>query len=69
MIEKLLEETGYANNEYFWQICQSISEVLPSGDKEKQLLQGFLYGKKSYQPPEKRIDKFQTTLIDKEDLR
>jgi len=66
MIEKLLEETGYANNEYFWQICQSISEVLPSGDKEKQLLQGFLYGRKRYQSVDKKLEDFQTKLFEEE---
>jgi hypothetical protein len=30
-------------------VAQAISEVLPPGDKEKQMLQGFLYGRKSYQ--------------------
>jgi len=48
-ITELLEETGHINNNAFWQMAQSISEVLPSGDKEKQMLQGFLYGKESYQ--------------------
>ena len=65
-IEKLLDSTGYTNNEYFWQVCQSISEVLPEGDKEKQLLQGFLYGRKGYEPKQKRLEKYQTKLIEKE---
>jgi putative DNA methylase len=47
-IKEVLEETGYASNEIFWQVAQAISEVLPEGDKEKQLLQGFLYGKETY---------------------
>ncbi|MGC8935411.1 MAG: DUF1156 domain-containing protein, partial [Thermoproteota archaeon] len=47
-IKEVLEETGYANNEIFWQTAQAISEVLPEGNKEKQLLQGFLYGKDMY---------------------
>lgn len=47
-ISELLEETGNLNNNAFWQVSQSISEVLPEGDKEKQMLQGFLYGKVSY---------------------
>lgn len=65
-IEKFLDETGYYNNEYFWQVCQSISEVLPEGDKEKQLLQGFLYGRKGYQPKDKKLEEFQTKLFEKE---
>jgi len=47
-IKEILNETGYAGNEIFWQTAQAISEILPQGDKEKQLLQGFLYGKEVY---------------------
>jgi adenine-specific DNA methylase len=47
-IKEILSETGYAENEVFWQVAQALSEVLPEGDKEKQLLQGFLYGKNEY---------------------
>ena len=47
-IKEILDETGYAGNEIFWQTAQALSEVLPQGDKEKQLLQGFLYGKEVY---------------------
>jgi adenine-specific DNA methylase len=47
-INEILDETGYARNEIFWQTAQAISEILPEGDKEKQLLQGFLYGKEAY---------------------
>jgi adenine-specific DNA methylase len=47
-IKQVLNETGYAGNEVFWQTAQAISEILPQGDKEKQLLQGFLYGKEVY---------------------
>jgi adenine-specific DNA methylase len=47
-IKEVLNETGYAGSEIFWQTAQAISEVLPQGDKEKQLLQGFLYGKEVY---------------------
>ncbi|MCS6862696.1 MAG: hypothetical protein NZT92_20515, partial [Abditibacteriales bacterium] len=38
----------YGANETFWQVAQGISDVLPEGDKEKQVLQGLLYGRKSY---------------------
>lgn len=44
-ISGLLETTGNLNSNAFWQVTQAISEVLPDGDKEKQMLQGFLYGK------------------------
>jgi len=47
-IKEILHETGYAGNEIFWQTAQAISEILPEGDKEKQLIQGFLYGKEDY---------------------
>ncbi|MBO3798317.1 MAG: DUF1156 domain-containing protein [Thermoproteota archaeon] len=47
-IKEILSETGYAGNEVFWQVAQALSEVLPEGDKERQLLQGFLYGKDAY---------------------
>ncbi|GCL44024.1 DUF1156 domain-containing protein [Dolichospermum planctonicum] len=48
-ITELLTNTGQLNNNAFWQVAQSISEVLPDGDKEKQMLQGLLYGRESYQ--------------------
>ncbi len=38
----------YGSNESFWQVAQGIAEVLPEGDKEKQVLQGLLYGRKGY---------------------
>ncbi|RLG41128.1 MAG: DNA methylase, partial [Thermoproteota archaeon] len=47
-IKEFLEETGYLGNEMFWRTAQAISEVLPEGDKEKQLIQGFLYGREEY---------------------
>jgi len=47
-IKEILHETGYARNEIFWQTAQALSEILPEGDKERQLLQGFLYGKETY---------------------
>ena len=49
--KRLKEHLGltYGDNEVFWQVAQAIAEVLPDGDKEKQLLQGLLYGRKSYQ--------------------
>jgi adenine-specific DNA methylase len=47
-IKEILSETGYARNEIFWETAQALSEILPEGDKEKQLIQGFLYGKEEY---------------------
>ncbi len=51
-IKELLSMNGYIDNEVFWQLAQAISEVLPEGDKERQLLQGFLYGKETYKKTE-----------------
>jgi len=47
-LQEMLEEAGYLRSEVFWQVAQAISDVLPEGDKEKQLIQGFLYGKDTY---------------------
>ncbi len=47
-IKDILEQSGFGKSEIFWQTAQAISEVLPKGDKEKQLLQGFLYSKEEY---------------------
>jgi adenine-specific DNA methylase len=44
----------YGSNESFWQVAQGIAEVLPDGDKEKQVLQGLLYGRKGYATGEVR---------------
>jgi adenine-specific DNA methylase len=49
----------YGGSETFWQVAQAIAEVLPEGDKEKQLLQGLLYGRKSFQKDtQQRLDLF-----------
>jgi len=48
-ITELLQATGHLQNNAFWQLAQAISDVLPEGDKEKQMLQGFLYGRDNYQ--------------------
>lgn len=65
-IAELLEAGGNFNNNAFWQVAQAISEVLPEGDKEKQMLQGFLYGKQSYTKIEAKAEKPQQELF-KED--
>jgi adenine-specific DNA methylase len=48
-ITDLLRLTGYGGLDFFWQVAQAISEVLPEGNKERQLLQGFLYGRREYE--------------------
>jgi adenine-specific DNA methylase len=63
-ISELLEETGNLNNNAFWQVAQAISEVLPEGDKEKQMIQGFLYGKASYDKGGAKVGKHQRTLFE-----
>ncbi|BAF59041.1 adenine-specific DNA methylase [Pelotomaculum thermopropionicum SI] len=48
-ITEILQASGTLHNNAFWQLAQAISDVLPEGDKEKQLIQGFHYGRDSYQ--------------------
>lgn len=62
-ISKLLEASGYRGNNHFWRVAQSIGDVLPDGDKEKQMIQGFLYGKEGYQSKERIEKKHQTELF------
>jgi adenine-specific DNA methylase len=63
-ISEILQEKGNLSNNVFWQVSQSISEVLPDGDKEKQMLQGFLYGRESYKTGDTEVNKHQKTLFD-----
>ncbi|BDC35968.1 DUF1156 domain-containing protein [Candidatus Methanoliparum sp. LAM-1] len=64
-IKKLLEEKRYINNNDFWQFAQALSDVLPDGDKEKQMLQVFMFGKDNIISTGK-IDKYQKKLIEEE---
>jgi len=50
-IKEILSETGYGENEFFWQTAQALSEML---------LQGFLYGKEVYIREARR----KTSLLD-----
>ncbi|MCX7704278.1 MAG: hypothetical protein N2234_09330, partial [Planctomycetota bacterium] len=61
-IAQVLDSTGNLNNNVFWRVAQSISDVLPEGDREKKMLQGFIYGKESYSKIETRPDKRQGKL-------
>lgn len=54
-IAEVLSKTGNRDNNAFWQVAQAISDVLPEGDKEKQMLQGFLYGRESYAKADNNI--------------
>lgn len=62
-ISELLETTGNFNNDAFWQVTQAISEVLPDGDKERQMLQGFIYSRKSYRKEGVKEERYQKTLL------
>jgi hypothetical protein len=39
---QFLGRSGQANNHSLWLVAQAISEILPDGDKEKQLMQGLI---------------------------
>ena len=64
-IAELLTQTGYKDNPAFKQFCQAVAESHLSGNKEKQLLEGFLIGIDRYAKYEKvkrKIKKDQTDL-------
>lgn len=42
---RVLNDTGYGNNDTFYRVAQAISEVLSKDSKEKKLLDGFLSGR------------------------
>jgi adenine-specific DNA methylase len=39
---EFLGRSGHANTHSLWLVAQAVSEILPDGDKEKQLMQGLL---------------------------
>jgi hypothetical protein len=41
-LSEFLNRALLGRDEIFWSVAQSLSEILPDGDKEKQLLQGLL---------------------------
>lgn len=47
-LKEFLTKTGYGQSGAFWQFCQAVAESLLQGNKEKQLLEGFLVGKERY---------------------
>ncbi len=61
-ISKLLAETGYGKDPAFKQFCQAIAESLLNGNKEKQLLEGFLIGIDAYTRGKAKAPKDQTDL-------
>jgi len=44
-LSNFISNSGYEDNETIWNVAQALSEILPEGDKEKQLLQGLLASK------------------------
>jgi putative DNA methylase len=45
-LQELLQTT-YGGNEAFWQVAQAVAEVLPEDDKERQVLMGLLYSRRT----------------------
>ena len=41
-LEKFLDEAGFMDDTAFWETAQDLSNLLPDGDREKQMLQGLL---------------------------
>jgi len=41
-LEKFLADVGLLDEPTFWEMAQALSELLPDGDKEKQMIQGLL---------------------------
>lgn len=65
-VATLLEKSGFSKNNAFWQVAQSIADVLPDKDKEKQMIQGFLYGKEGYSEVASQAKAEQTKLFKEE---
>jgi putative DNA methylase len=61
-LSKLLAETGFGKDPAFKQFCQAIAESLLNGNKEKQLLEGFLIGIDVYTRGKVKTPKDQTDL-------
>jgi len=61
-LTQLLAETGYGKDPAFKQFCQAVAESLLNGNKEKQLLEGFLIGIDAYSKGKAKIGKDQTDL-------
>lgn len=46
-LAEFLESSGYVDRDTIWNVAQAISEVLPTGNKERQLIQGLLASRQS----------------------
>jgi len=61
-IAELLRETGFSESPALRQFSQSVAESLLNGNKEKQLLEGFLMGIDSYTGEKAKKDEEQTAI-------
>jgi hypothetical protein len=50
-----LTRSGQAQNPALWLVAQAVSEILPDGDKEKQLMQGLLNQKEQLAETQGRL--------------
>jgi len=61
-LTQILAETGFGKDPAFKQFCQAVAESLSNGNKEKQLLEGFLIGIDAYTRGKVKAPKDQTDL-------
>ena len=61
-LTQLLADTGYGKDPAFKQFCQAVAESLLNGNKEKQLLEGFLIGIDVYSKGKSKVGRDQTDL-------
>jgi adenine-specific DNA methylase len=54
-ITEFLTRSGQAQNPALWLVAQAVSEILPDGDKEKQLMQGLLNQKEQLAEAQGRL--------------
>ena len=47
---EFLARSGQGKNPTLWLVAQAVSEILPDGDKEKQLMQGLLNQREKLEP-------------------
>src|SRR5262249_24081514 len=52
---EFLTRSGQAQNPTLWLVAQAVSEILPDGDKEKQLMQGLLNQKEQLAEAQGRL--------------
>ena len=52
---KLLGRSGQGRDSALWLVAQAVSEILPDGEKEKQLMQGLLNQKDQLEEAQGRL--------------